>query len=125
MKRWIVVLGCIVVLSAGCAENDLSLNGTEESKQLVEEMEGSYASILILDGKRYSERDIVEEGTYTIKEEIGEVQEKVAMEVMPNHDFQSNVLSNGTKIYSIEEDPNLFLTQHSGQVDYGVYKQLE
>lgn len=120
MKRWLVALGCIVVLSAGCAENDSNENN---SIQQAEKTEGSYEGILIVNSIRYTLLDTVQEGTYSIKQEIGEVEQKLPAEVMPEKNFHSNILATGTKIYTIEEDSTLLLTLSEGEEDYQVYKK--
>ncbi|QOY35120.1 hypothetical protein AWH56_020830 [Anaerobacillus isosaccharinicus] len=71
----------------------------------------SYASILIANGTEYYLQGEIKDDEFTLGEKIGEVQKKVAIEVMPKEDFSSNFLEVGEEIYSSNEDSKVIIVK--------------
>ncbi|WNF38359.1 hypothetical protein RJD24_08030 [Bacillaceae bacterium IKA-2] len=71
----------------------------------------SYAYILIANGTEYYLQGEIKDNEFTLDEKIGEVQKKVAIEVMPKEDFSSNFLEVGEEIYSSNEDSKVIIVK--------------
>ncbi|ANU13028.1 hypothetical protein B481_3398 [Planococcus halocryophilus Or1] len=115
MKYYVIYLLLCLTIVSGCSSNaqDASDVSTEEV---------SYVAFLNIDGNNYFSYDLAEKGEYTIAEEFGEVQKKIEGDVIPNENLTSNYLLEGTKIFSVKENPEIFLAKV--QDEYEIYKKM-
>lgn len=115
-KSWMVlVICCILPIITGCTEYDQMTVQSE-----VIQVHADSPAMLIANGNRFTEVRESAGSEFTIGEKVGEVQEKVASDVVPSSDYSSNALEVGTEIYSILEDPDIFLAKVSGS-NYMIY----
>nr|WP_251047620.1 hypothetical protein [Planococcus sp. ISL-110] len=103
-----------MVILSGCSSEAQDANDVS-----IEEV--SYVALLNIEGDNYYSYDLAEKGEYTIVEELGEVQKKIKGGVMPKENLTSNYLLEGTKIFTVKEDPEVFLAKV--QDKYEVYKK--
>lgn len=115
MKRLSVMLSFILMISTGCSIEVEEHTGTTSES-------ASYAAILIINGAEYLSVGTKNQGEYTLGEEIGVVETRVPTEVLPKENFASNYLDEGTVIYSVKEDDDVFLVETNEE---GVYEVVE
>lgn len=109
-KSWAVLLiCCILPIITGCTEYDQMTVQSE-----IIQVHADSPSILIANGNRFTEVRETTGSEFTIGEKVGEVQENVGPDVVPSNNFSSNGLEVGTEIYSIIEDPDIYLAKISG-----------
>lgn len=115
-KSWFILLiCCILPIITGCAEYDQMTVQSE-----VIQVHADSPSILIANGNRFTEVRETTGSEFTIDGKVGEVQENVGRDVIPSNHLSSNALAAGTEIYSILEDPDIFLAKVSGS-SYMIY----
>lgn len=108
-KSWIVLLiCCILPIITGCTEYDQMTVQSE-----IIQVHADSPSILIANGNRFTEVRETTGSEFTIGEKVGEVQEYVGQDVVPSNNLSSNALAAGTEIYSINEDPDIYLAKIS------------
>lgn len=93
MNRVIISVLCVLFFITGCS------NSSEEA----------YASILIIDGKKYVGQELLTDNKFTVKEKVGEV--KKQLDTMPKEDWSSNAYEEGSEVYSVNEKDNIFLIE--------------
>lgn len=118
MKRLFVILSFILVIISGCSMEVQEFKGqTTESP--------SYEAILIVNGDQYSSVGTRNQGDYTLGEEVGKVVTRVPPEVLPKENFASNYLDEGTVIYSVKEDDDVFLVKTNEEDVYEVFEKSQ
>ncbi len=103
------------MIASGCSSN--VQNASDVSTK-----ENSYMALLNIEGDSYYSYDLAEEGEYTIMEEYGKVQKKIEGDVMPTENLTSNYLLEGTKIFTVKENSEVFLAKV--QDKYEIYKKM-
>lgn len=117
---FIYLLSCLMVVSGCSSEAQVANDGSTE--------EASYVVFVNIEGQNYSAHDFAEKGEYTIAEEVGEIKKKYEEEgVIPRERLTSNHFEVGTKVFSVKEDPEIFLAKDffKGQVVYHIMKKFE
>lgn len=74
---------------------------------------GSYGGYLIVDDNRYVWQGDIENEEFTVAEKIGEVNKKVAIEVMPKENLSSNLLEVGEEIFTSNEDGKVIIVKRN------------
>ncbi|QOY38118.1 hypothetical protein AWH56_011600 [Anaerobacillus isosaccharinicus] len=93
------ILLLVLIFIGGCS-NSSSTNG-------------SYAAILMANGKEYYWQGIIKDNEFTLGEKIGEVQKIIAKEDVPKENFLSNFLglNVGEEIHSSNEDSKVIIVK--------------
>lgn len=108
-KAWVVLgICCILPIITGCTEYDQMTVQSE-----IIQVHADSPAILIANGTRFTEVRESSGSEFTIGEKVGEVQERVGSDIVPSNNFSSNALEAGTEIYSIMEDPDIYLAKIS------------
>ncbi|MCZ8537341.1 hypothetical protein M9R32_09130 [Paenisporosarcina quisquiliarum] len=116
MKKIFVMWLFILLIISGCSMEVQEFKGpTSES--------ASYAAILIVNGDQYLSVGTKNQGEYTLGEEVGKVATRLPPEVLPKDDFASNYLDEGTIIYSVKEDNEVFLVETNEEDVYEVFEK--
>lgn len=97
MKRLIVLLLCVCVLSA-CGEK----------KPASYELCG-YGDMMVVNDKEYVKVSI--EKKLTLEKKIGSIKEKIETKYHPVKDFTANTLAEGTPIYSVKDHKDYLIAQ--------------
>ncbi|MCP3763684.1 hypothetical protein NLX67_15010 [Domibacillus sp. A3M-37] len=97
-----------ILFVAGCANANTS--------------DGAYAAIVRIDGENYVAQDLVANDEFTVKEQVGEVQQ--VTDNMPEDDWSANAFEKGNKIYSVNEKDNIFLIEEN-EGQYTILKEKE
>ncbi|EIM05810.1 hypothetical protein A1A1_14269 [Planococcus antarcticus DSM 14505] len=118
MKHYFIyILLCLMIVS-GCSSE------AQEGNNVATE-EASYVGFVNIEGENYSAHEFAENGEYTIVEELGEIKKKVPAEEIPKENLTSNYFEEGTKVFSVKEDPEIFLVKDlvEGQDKYHIMKK--
>ena len=115
MKKIFVMFSFILMIISGCSME------VQESKGPTSES-ASYAAILIVNGDQYLSVGTKNQGEYTLGEEVGKVETRVPPGALPKDYFASNYLDEGTVIYSVLENGDVFLVETKEE---GVYEVVE
>lgn len=123
MKGWVIlkkiILGCIVaviIVLSGCStnqENDISID-----------KEQSYVPMVNVNGIIYSSYSLTKQEKYTAGEVLGKIKKRVPSSDIQKENLASNYYDEGTVIYNVNEDKEMFLIEESPGV-YSVLKKLK
>jgi len=112
------ILGCLVIVIivlSGCSTNQ------ENDNSLDIEQEQSYVPMVNLNGTIYASYDLTKHEKYSTGEVFGEIKRRVPSSDIENENLTSNYYDEGTVIYNVEEDNEVFLIEEES----GVYSILE
>ncbi|MGE7689717.1 hypothetical protein ACQKMI_10920 [Lysinibacillus sp. NPDC097214] len=115
------ILGCLVaviIVLSGCStiqENDISLELEQEQ---------SYAPMVNLNGTIYASYDLTKYEKYSTGEVFGEIKRRVPSSDIENENLTSNYYDEGTVIYNVKEDNEIFLIEESPGI-YSILEKLE
>ncbi|GAF11968.1 hypothetical protein JCM19046_677 [Bacillus sp. JCM 19046] len=104
MKKWCVVL--LIVYLAGCTE---AAPATD-----LHDAETDYQPFVVIERKTYQGL-YTNNGTLEIEEKIGEVTNKTRINQTPKTELESNVLEEGTAIYSVKTYDHYFIAELGGE----------
>ncbi|MEK3981372.1 hypothetical protein MKY37_20375 [Psychrobacillus sp. FSL K6-2836] len=118
MKYWIVILSSIFVIIAGCSNDYKENNNVVDVDRSV-----TYEAIVIINGAEYHFVGPENKDEYTLGEAIGKVKKRVPLEVGPSENFVSNYLNEGTLIFSVIEDSEIYLAETEDSV-YEIFRKV-
>lgn len=107
-----------VIVLSGCSTNQ------ETDISLDMEQEQSYVPMVNLNGTIYTSYDLKKHEKYSTGEVFGEIKRRVPSADIENENLTSNYYDEGTVIYNVKEDNDIFLIEESPDI-YSILEKLE
>ena len=121
MKHLLVTVMAVLFLLSACTAGTGGQGGAADTV----ENTASYAAVLKIGDSIYQSVGNENNGTYPIGEKVGEVQERLPAEVMPEAHLTSNYLEEGTAVFVVEEESDVFLAKKQDGEGYEIFEKTD
>ncbi|KAB2332328.1 hypothetical protein F7731_17355 [Cytobacillus depressus] len=106
----------VIIVLSGCSTN--------EENTISLDKEQSYIPMVNLNGIIYSSYSLTKQEKYTVGEVFGEIKRRVPSSEIQKENLTSNSYDEGTVIYNVKEDNEIFLIEESLGV-YSILNKIE
>jgi len=102
MKKWISIFLVFFILFQGCQSND------------------SYVGLVYIHGNEYIAQEEVDKSDIKVGKKVGKIHTKINEEEVPEHEYSSNMLDKGTKLFEIQHESRV-----AAQINENRYRIFE